>query len=68
MRPLLLKGQKPLDLVGSPRVGTWSVNQKPKTAGINSLEQEKLKGQISYKRMMYRFAPFWNIEHLVTCP
>jgi hypothetical protein len=27
MLPLLLKGQKPLDFVGSPRVGTRSVNQ-----------------------------------------
>jgi hypothetical protein len=67
-KQFLLKGQKPLDFVGSLGVATRRVNQQPKIAGIDRLEEEKLKGQFSYERMMYRFPSFRHVEHIMTGP
>jgi hypothetical protein len=62
------KGQKPLDFFGGPRVATRRVNHQPMIGGIDRLEDEKLKGQFSYERMMQRFLSFWHIGHIVTGP
>jgi hypothetical protein len=56
--PFRLKGQKPLDFVGRPRIAPRRVNDNPKIGGIARLELEKRKGEFSDERMMHRFAPF----------
>jgi hypothetical protein len=68
MLPLLLKGEKPLDFLGGPGIATRRVNQESQVAGIDRLEQEKIKGQFSYKRMMYRFPSFRPVEYIVLGP
>ena len=68
LKPFRLQGQKPLDFIDGPRVATRRVNQKPKIAGIDRLEEEKIKGQFSYERMMHRFPSFRHVEHIVTGP
>ncbi|GHO68305.1 hypothetical protein KSC_071970 [Ktedonobacter sp. SOSP1-52] len=68
MLPLFLKGEKPLDFLGGPGIATGRVNQESQMLRIDRLEQEKIKGQFSYKRMAYGFPSFRPVEYIVTGP
>ena len=61
-------GHEPLDFFGGPGVNTRRMNHNSQVAGVNRLEPEKIKVQVSGNRVMDQFAAFRHVKHIMPRP